>query len=328
MLSAIDDEDDDWGRPQTPLLEAIPIATTMRPPTPEPQVNTPPRKVEPSRDPGLLVLGFGGGENVVQGCVGPSTPEPESVPESRTSSRASSPEERSCPQRLANCSPPPCSPRASRVSIVNLLSEHVEDRPAVQEDMTRDTDGDVHMVDPWRHTGKPDNYLPTPEQAVTPASPVGRTESSNSEPGAELPTPPSSGIGSSASPQEHSILQHSQDSGLRSNERWVCEFPGCTKTFRTKYLLKSHGDSHSNVNKYYCLMPKCGRGFKRKNELVRHESTHGKIGFPCPHCPDSTHQYPRKDNLKRHIQKAHPQVPVPIGRNFRNGGAPANPAPG
>ncbi|KXT08795.1 hypothetical protein AC579_2559 [Pseudocercospora musae] len=243
MLYALDNDDDDWGRPQTPQLEAIPITTTMRSPTPEPEVDTPPRKVEPSRDPGLLVLvlGLGGGEKVVEGCVGPSTPEPESVPESRTSSRtssrASSPEERSCPQRLPSRSPSPCSSHASRMSIVSLLWEHVEHRTPVQEDMSRDSDGDVHMFDPSQHTVEPNNHPPTPEKAVIPASSMGRTESSSSEPGAGLPTPPSSGVGSSASPAEHA-LQRFQEPRIRLNERMTCTHLGCLKTFRTKYLLQ------------------------------------------------------------------------------------------
>jgi hypothetical protein len=65
-----------------------------------------------------------------------------------------------------------------------------------------------------------------------------------------------------------------------SNNRSLCPYPGCIKSFGRKYEAKRHYNSiHASVAKFQCTYPHCSRvaGFVRKDKWMVHERIHYKL---------------------------------------------------
>ncbi|GAA6003772.1 hypothetical protein JCM10207_003591 [Rhodosporidiobolus poonsookiae] len=105
--------------------------------------------------------------------------------------------------------------------------------------------------------------------------------------------------------------------------------PSCDKTFRKHHLLRTHiAEAHSapGTNPFICEHPGCGRSFKQKVHLKSHEKTHDPSRYVCLHpacasLPQSSRQFGTWTLLQRHTKSAHPPTcPYPecAGRTFTN----------
>lgn len=87
--------------------------------------------------------------------------------------------------------------------------------------------------------------------------------------------------------------------GPRSDDnRWVCIFPGCTRTFGRKENIKSHVQTHLGDRQFICSV--CGNDFVRQHDLKRHAKIHSGVKpYTCP-CGRT---FARHDALTRHRQR-------------------------
>lgn len=85
------------------------------------------------------------------------------------------------------------------------------------------------------------------------------------------------------------------------NQKYVCDFEGCTKSYGKKSHLTCHWRTHTGERPFECH---CGRRFTRSDELARHNRTHtGEKKFTCPYCAK---KFMRSDHLTKHA-KRHPE---------------------
>ncbi|KAJ3219677.1 hypothetical protein HDU67_010039 [Dinochytrium kinnereticum] len=83
-----------------------------------------------------------------------------------------------------------------------------------------------------------------------------------------------------------------------------CDYPGCSRTFPNRELLRSHRRIHLRKREFPCIWrgpngEKCESIMYRKQDLERHHLTHLPFkGFFCDACERS---FTRKDGLVRHI---------------------------
>lgn len=82
------------------------------------------------------------------------------------------------------------------------------------------------------------------------------------------------------------------------DNRWVCIFPGCTRTFGRKENIKSHVQTHLGDRQFICNV--CGNDFVRQHDLKRHAKIHSGVKpYTCP-CGRT---FARHDALTRHRQR-------------------------
>jgi len=119
--------------------------------------------------------------------------------------------------------------------------------------------------------------LPDEEVPVVPAQPRGRPR---------------------GKPFEPCTCPHCVSGMVGGQERHLCHFPDCGKTFTKTAHLQIHLRSHAGIRPFICSAPHCGASFARRNDLLRHiGSLHSAANFPCVHCGKN---FGRKDHMKQH----------------------------
>lgn len=85
---------------------------------------------------------------------------------------------------------------------------------------------------------------------------------------------------------------------MNKRQRISCSFPGCEKSFSTKYNLQDHTNIHTGQHPYLCKFPNCNGKFKNRGGLFNHSQQHlSSPRFKCLYC---NKLFTRNDNCLRH----------------------------
>eukprot|EP00871_Galdieria_phlegrea_P004861 jgi/Galph1/5376/GphlegSOOS_G4024.1 len=93
---------------------------------------------------------------------------------------------------------------------------------------------------------------------------------------------------------------------IHTGERpYVCNQPGCGKTFTRSDHLRRHQWSHQETKPFACNFTGCDKTFATKQRLDRHLATHSNSGkFSCP-VPECNKTFLKKKKLSEHCWSHH-----------------------
>ena len=77
----------------------------------------------------------------------------------------------------------------------------------------------------------------------------------------------------------------------------------CLKTFKNKYLLADHMNTHDDNNPFYCET--CNEGFTRRWTLEQHIELYHKEPAEVYKCEECNINFSAQKNLKRHVKTKH-----------------------
>ncbi|CAI4055483.1 hypothetical protein N7582_000348 [Saccharomyces uvarum] len=66
------------------------------------------------------------------------------------------------------------------------------------------------------------------------------------------------------------------------DKSFECLYPGCAKTFKRRYNIRSHIQTHLEDRPYSCDNPGCDKAFVRNHDLIRHKKSHQEKAYACP----------------------------------------------
>ncbi|CCF56870.1 hypothetical protein KAFR_0B05740 [Kazachstania africana CBS 2517] len=66
------------------------------------------------------------------------------------------------------------------------------------------------------------------------------------------------------------------------DKNFECLFENCGKTFKRRYNIRSHIQTHLEDRPYPCDFPGCDKAFVRNHDLVRHKKSHFEKNYACP----------------------------------------------
>lgn len=78
----------------------------------------------------------------------------------------------------------------------------------------------------------------------------------------------------------------------------------CGKTFKRKYDLSTHFNSHLGNRPHKCDFEGCNKSFARSQNLVNHKKLHENIleTYPCPYCKmEFRNKYNMNNHTKIHL---------------------------
>ena len=84
----------------------------------------------------------------------------------------------------------------------------------------------------------------------------------------------------------------------KSRKRYLCELPGCGKSFYQKTHLEIHTRAHTGAKPFVCREPTCGQRFSQLGNLKTHERRHtGERPYHCDVCGKTFAQH---GNVRAH----------------------------
>ena len=97
--------------------------------------------------------------------------------------------------------------------------------------------------------------------------------------------------------KEHLTVVH----GTKS---WRCAHSGCEKAYATEKDLRSHAIAHTSKHK----CKECGKTFRDRYNLAMHQDTH--TGVKNEACPLCDYRCVQKNSLNGHMRKKHPNCDI------------------
>ena len=84
-------------------------------------------------------------------------------------------------------------------------------------------------------------------------------------------------------------------------KEFVCNYPGCGKTFMRNIRLQAHMHMHYGTQPFRCKFANCNKGFAEKQNLLIHELIHKNLKpFSCSQCGKS---FRTKGNMNDHERR-------------------------
>ncbi|KAJ2802015.1 hypothetical protein H4R20_003443 [Coemansia guatemalensis] len=96
------------------------------------------------------------------------------------------------------------------------------------------------------------------------------------------------------------LAVHARKHSESQARRYSCTVPGCTRGFSTNQHLKRHMAVHSSEKPYACTFDGCMRRFSKRNQLHVHQCLHtGENPQVCDH-PGCTQSFKYPSQLRKH----------------------------
>lgn len=78
----------------------------------------------------------------------------------------------------------------------------------------------------------------------------------------------------SSSPTSASLMSTGLSDDENKDTILHCSFPGCNKSFNSRWSMTRHFRTHTGERPFKCSHPGCNKEFVQKCSLTRHEQTH------------------------------------------------------